>query len=476
MLKKYIVTYLEKCKNPYIKSPLSDFINKLSISKNILNPLIYVIPEILFSVIHPYSKKYKNLFELWNLSDISSFDSFKKTLICHALSPNGDTIFLLADLGRSLRISASINKKLHIMLADQEWSRYNWVVQDYGDDNLSRNFSFRQKLYNMLGINFDACNLTNVGSFNREYIERLAYEYEDFSKSIFGEKYIKKKLTSKEISYLKDKLKLITVNYHEDLFNLSFFSQKLKAEKEILFISLEYLRSLDKKSFTYYLTQRFHQYKYQNFLKIAVRSEKNFDVPFYELDKIEKTNHGVSHAIYFDDYILNSTDNGEVFVIPYYFPSGSLYQGKKDIKYYQDKVLLLDDYNNQKKFLSKISQMPFPHNARLISDFFSFIHFFLYPLNGQSTNRNLKNEIEVYIKQYSLEFFKSWKYYSRPMKEFSEKIVVFGDYFFSKWPENLPTPYYYFPYIIIEESKDSIKFYELFFTLFNIIIRYIKNV
>ena len=49
-----------------------------------------------------------------------------KSLICHGLSPESDTILILAELGRSVRLSKALGlNTIEILLADISWIKYN---------------------------------------------------------------------------------------------------------------------------------------------------------------------------------------------------------------------------------------------------------------------------------------------------------------------------------------------------------------
>lgn len=469
--------YLENINNNGVKSPYSEFYSKLDVHPHILKYLISAIPESLLSIINEERKQFSDLTEFWNLSDLGDFDNIDGTLTCHALSPMGDSIFLISDLGRALRISSILDKQLSVLLADKEWSSYNWVVQDYGTHNLTKSFEWRKDLYKSLGLSVDQCNLSNInnGEIAKEQIEKLASEFEDFSRAVFGSKYIGKKLNSKEINDLKQKIKIQLINEPKiDLLELNIFSEKLIPERTILEISLNYLRKLDQTTFTYYFTQRYHQYKYKNFLKLAIRSEKQFDRPFFELDKLEGAKKfGVTKSIYFSDYVLFEEDMVEKFVIPYYFPSGSLYNNLIDIDNYSKDVILLDDYQNKDKFIRIFSKMPYPHNARLLSDLLSFVHFYIFPQKNSTNKRTFKSSIDKIIREYDIELLESWKYYARPSKDFRNRTLTWSDYIFSNWPKDLKTPYYILPFIKLKEESE-LQYANLTFEIFRLIIKNIK--
>jgi hypothetical protein len=122
----------------------------------------------------------------------------------------GDTVALLSDLGRTLRISASFNKKLHILLADRDWTRLNWVVMDYGEHNLTRSENWREALYKSLGCYVKKCNMSNSPHISRTEIENLSSSYTELARSIFGLHHIGHRLTSDEIHLLESNFHLQT--------------------------------------------------------------------------------------------------------------------------------------------------------------------------------------------------------------------------------------------------------------------------
>lgn len=138
-----IDTYLKNLngKNEVIlKSPLEDLELQEFPSKDFLFPFLALSPEYLFYKIGLETKSLNHQVEIWNPSDKGNLREINGILSCHASSPMGDSIFLLADLGRALRASAILDKPMNVMLADKDWSKYNWVATELGTSNLLRNF------------------------------------------------------------------------------------------------------------------------------------------------------------------------------------------------------------------------------------------------------------------------------------------------------------------------------------------------
>ncbi len=452
-----------------IKSAVTDLKSSNVLTSDFLFNLISISPEFIFSKVGSRTKEFKNQIEIWNPKNYSNIDSVEGVLSCHALSPMGDSIFLLSDLGRTMRVSAILDKKMIIMLADEEWSKYNWVASELGTSNLTRSHTWRKKdLYDRLGVEVDTCNLTNTPSkLTKHQIEEIGTAYEDLVRSIFGKEYIGRKLDREEANFLRSKYKLYSKNNPGiDFLNISLVKEKMKAEKEVIFNLLQTLRQFDQNTFIYYFTQRFHQYKYQNYLKIAVRSEKNFDLPFYELDsRLEKK--GVNFSFYFENYKMY----GDTFVIPYYFPSGSLYENKENLEFHFKETIMLNDSDNKEKIMNCFCKMNYPYNARLLSDLMSFAHFLMFPLNSNEKQSEYRSKIRDLSKIISNEFFKSWKFYVRPKSDFKKRVEAWSDNIFtSELSSKTILPYYYFPYVELKDGENIKRYGEYLSVLLREII------
>jgi hypothetical protein len=287
---------------------------------------------------------------------------------------------------------------------------------------------------------------------SRAEIEEIGTAYEDLVRSIFGSDYIGRKLDKTESRNLQDKYKLFSNNSDKiDFLNIPLIKSKLQPEKEVIFNLLQTLRQFDQNTFIYYFTQRFHQYAYKDYLKIAVRSEKNFDKPFFDLDKANK-DLGISFAIYFENYKMFD----DTFVIPYYFPSGSIYETTDKIDEYINQTLMLNDFNNKSKIVDKFKLMNYPYNARLLSDFMSFAHFLCFPLDNNHSQNEFRKSIKQMTKKISEEFSNSWNYYFKPPNEFSQKVDDWSKSIFtSKLNDESIIPYYYFPFIELANNESE---------------------
>ncbi len=469
---RYISEFIRSC-NPKnsneVISPITPFLSGDIFSSDFLYFLMSSVPEIIFNEIGNKKKSLNNQIEVWNPKNQTNLNEIKGVLTCHALSPLGDTIFLLSDLGRALRTAATLNKKrLTIMLANKDWSEYNWVASEIGNHNLINSFTWRTKsLYLKIGADVNECDLTNVpNGIPKSKIEELGTAYEYLVRSIFGSNYIGRKLKKEEVENLMDKYKLYSDKSKKvNFLDIPLIKEKLKPEKEVIINILRTLKRFDQNTFIYYFTQRFQQYNYNGFLKVAVRSEKNFDIPFYSLDKTDK-NKGVDFSFYFENYKLYD----DKFVIPYYFPSGSLYEEKDLIDDYINEVIMLDDFDDKDKIKRVFNKMNYPYDARLVSDFFSFVHFLLFPLDNNQNQNEYRSKIRRIINKYSkrlnnddkFSLIASWKFYVKTPTDYKKRIENWSrSVFISDLTDKIQLPYHYFPYIDLLESKKKEIYSEL---------------
>ena len=88
-------------------------------------------PELLQLYYNSFNDKYK-LIDFNKLRERINSNSFESLLLCHGLSPTSDTILLLADIGRTLRMSYSIGiTNIKILLADVTWVKYNRSINQF---------------------------------------------------------------------------------------------------------------------------------------------------------------------------------------------------------------------------------------------------------------------------------------------------------------------------------------------------------
>ena len=473
---QYIDSFVKDINSLEPMSPNHVLAGTLKINREWMDFLLPSIPEFIFSAIGTKKSEHKNLIELWGLDSGDHPNTLDGVVSCHALSPMGDTIDLLADLGRSARISAILDKELHIMLADIDWTSLNWTVRDYGEHNLIKIKKWRQPIYKSIGAKVNLSSLDNSGHVKKEEIESLASSYADLSRALFGKENIGKRIDNKKVKKLIGELAFSTNTEPSiNLLKNDIIDKNIGREFAIIKDLMKNLKRVDERTFTYYFTQRYHQYRYNNYLKLAVRSERNFDVPFFGIDSWEnKDKLGIVRAIYFEYYMLGLNEDAckQEFVIPYYFPSGSLYQDSSKLEEYKSKVIMLDDYDykDKNKFIRVFGRMGYPHNARLASDYLSFIHMYL---SHNKSKRKFRSDVQKILEKYSSELADSWNTYTKS-DDFSKSVMTWRDYVFSAWPSGLKLPYYFYPYILLLDEGFRKEFEMMLFELFNLTMKNIQ--
>lgn len=460
--------------------PMWELRRELKVDEALVRPLVASIPETWIGDV--LGTKKQKLFEFWNLTDGRRLVDLQGVLTCHALSPMGDTIELLADLGRTARIAAVLGKRVTVLLADHEWSKYNRMVDAYGLQNIDDNEQFRQKLYGRLGFTLRECNPNNATGIEGDDILESARQYAELAEALLGESLLNRTLTAEELATITRTLPLPkSKRDHGELLTSRLVIDRLRGDLDVLAKVAKYLGQLDRPTFIYYLTQRYHQWAFPNFLKVAVRSEKNFDGPFHELDLASGHKIGITRAIYFREYVLR-VENGRppIFVIPYYFPSGSLFTGTDTrMADYRRSAILLDAASEGDGVANVFERMPWPHNARLLADFLSFVHFLTMPweekrhderksevgrqestgddaevsVGGRPVPRKFRSIVDKKIQEVAPELFAAWKHYARSPGVFCANVRQWCDWAVSLWSEDAVPPYYLFPYYWLRPAE-----------------------
>lgn len=417
--------------------------------------LVACIPELILN--RSFGSKKSELPTLWNLDNGSCPVHIEGVVSCHALGVMGDTIELLADLGRAARIATALGKQkcFAVMLAGKEWSGYNRIAKDYGTGNIDEFEEWRLKLYTSLGCQVHYCDL-EFEPDGRKRVKDLARKYVELAKFLFGEDRVGPTLSANEASVLKTS----ALPESKALLKIGLIADKIKPDWQVIEKVAQYLNRLDLTTFIYYLTQRFQQYAFRNYLKVAVRSEKNFDPPFLELDR-GTSKRGIERALYFKEYILRDDTVRPLFVIPYYFPSGNLYEGRRTpLSDYRDAVILVDRVGDFDHALEVFGKMPFPSNARLLGDLLSFVHVWLFPLT-QGRIRRRGEDVEeppppdrteqaeafaTRLADIDEELAVSWKLYGTQQGLFENLLLQWGDNLWGGGRTDMPLPYFFLPF------------------------------
>ena len=344
-----------------------------------------------------------------------------KALLCHGLSAGSDTILLLADLGRSVRISYALGlENFEIMLADVSWIKHNRSLnklysspRDFVDE-LRICIDKRKRLYEVLDLHYTTYGISeklkNNCYISRSNLTEKMSKWRDLANVIWGKEVLdahsidmkraigtsfEKLRLRKDNKYLTNDFKML----------LSVNNDVPKKMEEILRSELSALRTIselfstfDEDIFMYYFAQYFAQSQYSNYIKIANISEKKFDDPFSQ--KNEEFSNLVGAT---DDLNRGNNDNirnfqlylpwyhlGEMKLLPYTSTSGDVLKDPNfDYDVFAEKTILITDYekDNEDKVRRIIKETPTAHRNRLVSDILSFIRLLL------------KNELPDVLKQ-----------------------------------------------------------------------------
>ena len=360
-----------------------------------------------------YYKEFENetvLKEPVKLIESIKNGTIDKALLCHGLSACNDTILLLADIGRSVRISYALGlQDFEIMLADVSWIKHNRSLNRLYNspkefvDELRVCLDKRKRLYEVLSLQYKAFGISekiNNGCYiSRKNLASKMSKWRDLANVIWGKDVLDAHSVEikRAIGTTFDKIKLKNENkYLTDSFKmlLSVNNEVPKKLEEMLKSELSALRTIsdlfstfDEDIFMYYFAQYFAQSQYKNYLKIANISERKFDEPFSQKSSDFSALVGSS-----DDSTISVETNrdyqlylpwyqlGKLKLLSYTSTSGDVlknYNEKEivDINKFSNSTILLDDYGNEKleKIKEIIMETPIEHRNRLVSDILSFI-------------------------------------------------------------------------------------------------------
>ncbi|MCH8479147.1 MAG: hypothetical protein LAT56_14575, partial [Wenzhouxiangella sp.] len=132
-----------------------------------------------------------------NLESPATYNQIKHILLCHGLSPIGDSLLLLADLGRCFRASSVTGLPILAMLADVSWMSSNRSIRQIEslneksiDTGLRVCLDKRRRLYEAMGIKVDIKEITSfdraTGISGRK-LKAIAENYTALVRSVWGE-------------------------------------------------------------------------------------------------------------------------------------------------------------------------------------------------------------------------------------------------------------------------------------------------
>ncbi len=302
----------------------------------------------------------------------SSLGASERLLLCHGLSPVGDSVLLLADLGRAHRVASALGLPIEVMLAAVQWQKTNRSVQQLsslGADEIERGLvrcqAQRVKLYATLGI---ACTPFAVEQ------PKLA-EISGFYRALAGELWKGVNLTGS-----------ISIEHHRLIKRplTGGLEEKYKDHLSVLRFFAKQFDGLDEEYFWYFLNQFFAQARFRGTsLKIAVESESRFDQPFEELasalsgwqvDGVPSRLGGDGQAVaYLPQYKL-----GQLRLLPYTPLSldAMRQEGdaiREDHRQIQARIIGLDGDQSADEIGALINGTPLAERNRLAADLSSFL-------------------------------------------------------------------------------------------------------
>lgn len=337
-----------------------------------------------------------------NVVDQIKKGSINKSLICHGLSPTSDTVLLLAELGRSLRLSKALSlDAVEILLADISWVKYNRSIsQALGKkeflDKLRVCIDKRKRLYSALNLSYKTFGITDFGSndthIKKSDILEAAKKYRELASALWGNQCLDrqnpaiKALIGRSFNGLNKNHLSNLPSYMQTFLDFESFGaaieKNLTDELVILRTLSELFSTFDDEIFIYYFAQYFAQRTYNNYLKMAPSSEMKFDVPFEKMSShfnmFMKTNKKANNKkiynghIYYPQYRL-----GKYEILPYTSISGDVAKQKLSISNFLSSTILIDDSYHEEidKILGVLTETPSHHRNRLLSDLLSFLHF-----------------------------------------------------------------------------------------------------
>ncbi len=240
-----------------------------------------------------------------NLESQATLERLKYVLICHGLSPIGDSVLLLADLGRGFRVSRALGLPTKVMLADVSWMNSNRSIRKFEslsesdiDTGLRVCLDKRRRLYEALSLSSDLKEISpydRAGTISGRKLEMIGKRYTALASALWGSPTVGP-LSRKQVSLIVSSLDRAMTgpedNVPEHMRALAQFPRalvelenELKPHLEILRAIAKQFNSFDADVFRYFFAQYYAQDAYRGVgMKIAPLSERKFDEPYDELD------------------------------------------------------------------------------------------------------------------------------------------------------------------------------------------------
>ena len=346
-----------------------------------------------------------------NLSSPGDINRLKHVLVCHGLSPIGDSILLLADLGRAHRVSWALGLPIRVMLADISWMSANRSIRQFEsltekeiDTGLRVCLDKRRRLYEVVNAQTDLHEIAmydRADAISRNKLEQISERYEALATALWGER-TKQRLTPEDIKLITSPLDKAVFGhaslpghmraigqFHK---SLAVLETELRPHLEILRTIARQFHTLDEGVFTYFFAQYYAQDAYRgNGIKVAPISERKFDDPFDKHDDYfrawgeghsttdvvsgqaaDKTTRRLA-AIYAPHYQVSNLK-----LLPYSPLSLDALRGeKKDHRQIVKRMIPIDQDTTRDNIVVCLKETPHTHRNRLIADIFSFVEMFM---------------------------------------------------------------------------------------------------
>ncbi len=432
-------------KNGHVpKAPCTLISNSFNLAHH-CNDLLGVVPEILCGYIAGGGIREDVI--LKNSENSLSLNDRKGVLLCHALSPYSESIGFYCDLGRVFRVAKGLKLPMNVMLAGRQWAEYNWVVKDLKLSlNLTANEEWRVEIYrNLLGAETDVLTIDDVLKVYGVDVKRQANDYVSLLTKMFGPDISERKFTDVEVEDI-----LSEENFLFEIAKLSILRKEIQPIQTTIECVLRNFKRADEETLTYFLTQYFHQSKYNGFIKLSMKREKDFDDSFRKIHN-DFTNSKISHddliGLYLEDYKYGIHEGKHVTVHPYYFPSGTLYSiYQKDLRSEVENCIMISDFDKKEKIFRILSGLTYFQRARIVSDLLSFGHAMTV------RHYSVKDVIAKWFKKKGRAdyYFYSWETFTNKTNQdkLPQFISDWTNLIFTNWAirENFPIPYWFLPY------------------------------
>jgi hypothetical protein len=344
-----------------------------------------------------------------HLESIPQMERLKHVLVCHGLSPIGDSILLLAEIGRVSRLAWALGLPWHVMLADISWMSSNRSIRQFStlseqtiDTGLRVCLDKRRRLYDALNATPHLREITpydRANAISRTKLRQISEHYRALVESLWGEaatgklEYSQVQAISAPLdqAILREATSLPTHIRVLGQFprTLSALEHELKPHLEILRTIAKQFNTFDDEVFTYFFAQYYAQQSYKGAaIKVAPISERRFDEPFDTLDEYfqawgeghSTTNIGAGNvtgksgpplsAAYLPQYQI-----GNLKMLPYTPLSLDAHHlTEKDHKLVESSMLGLDDRELESaRVVELLRDTPIVNRNRLVSDLVSFI-------------------------------------------------------------------------------------------------------